>query len=319
MADSGSSNRRGRPPGSDAYGPYVDGPDPLAPPVDLRAALDRIGRDVMEGSSPQQALRELMRQGMADRRGLDELARQVWQRRRELQRDNRLDGTLQEVRQLLEKALQQERDTLARQQGEDARFHEMELDTLPGDTGGAVRELGKYDWQSSDARETFQQIQDLLGREMLDQRFAGMKQALQQATPEDTERIRQMLDDLNALLQAHADGADTGRQFEDFMDKHGEFFPERPRSVEELIDLLAARSAAAQRMLQSMTAEQRAELAELAAVAGRIVLVDFGGGTELERAAIVGEVPALRAARWAWRAARGSSGGSIPSGSTTKT
>ena len=43
------------------YGPYVDGPDPLAPPVDLRAALDQIGKDVMEGSSPQQALRELMR------------------------------------------------------------------------------------------------------------------------------------------------------------------------------------------------------------------------------------------------------------------
>ena len=73
----------------------------------------------------------------------------------------------------------------------------MELDTLPGDTGGAVRELGKYDWQSSDARETFQEIQNLLGREMLDQRFAGMKQAMQQVTPEDTERIRQMLDDLN--------------------------------------------------------------------------------------------------------------------------
>ncbi len=246
-----------------SYGAYVDGPDPLAPPVDLRAALDRIGKDVMEGSSPQQALRELMRQGMKNRRGLDDLARQVWQRRRELQRDNRLDGTLGEVRELLEKALKAERETLARQNSDDSRFHEMELDTLPGDTGGAVRELGKYDWQSSEARETFQQIQDLLGREMLDQRFAGMKQALQNATPEDTERIRQMLADLNALLEQHSAGADTTGQFEQFMDKHGEFFPEQPRSVDELIDLLAARAAAAQRMLQSMTPEQRAELAEL--------------------------------------------------------
>ena len=39
-----------------AYGPYANGPDPLAPPVDLRAALDEIGRDVMEGSSPRSAL-----------------------------------------------------------------------------------------------------------------------------------------------------------------------------------------------------------------------------------------------------------------------
>src|SRR6195952_3685469 len=259
MADSRHQRRD-----SYLYGPFVDGPDPLAPPVDLRAALDRIGKDVMEGSSPRQALRELMRKGMKDRRGLDDLARKVWQKRRDLQRDNRLDGTLQEVRQLLEKALEQERETLARMKNsDDARFKEMELDTLPGDTGGAVRELGKYDWQSGEARQTFQQIQDLLGKEMLDQRFAGMKQALQQATPEDTERIRQMLDDLNSLLAAHAEGADTTQQFQDFMAKHGEYFPEQPQTVDELIDLLAARAAAAQRMMQSMTAEQRAELAEL--------------------------------------------------------
>ncbi len=272
MADPGRSernpdgNRRGpvrRSGESYSYGPYVDGPDPLASPVDLRAALDRIGSDVMEGSSPQQALRELMRQGMKNRRGLDDLARRVWQRRRELQRDNRLDGTLQEIRELLEKALGAERETLARQTGDDARFREMELDTLPGDTGGAVRELGKYDWQSMQARETFQEIQDLLGREMLDQRFAGMKQALQQVTPQDAERIQQMLADLNALLAAHASGRDIGEQFEQFMNKHGDFFPEQPQTVDELIDLLAARSAAAQRMMQSMTAQQRAELAEL--------------------------------------------------------
>jgi len=272
MADPGRSERN---PGRDrhspiprfgdsySYGPYVDGPDPLAPPVDLRAALDRIGKDVMEGSSPQQALRELMRQGMKNRPGLDDLARKVWQRRRELQRDNRLDGTLQEVRELLEKALRAERETLARQTGDDARFREMELDTLPGDTGGAVRELGKYDWQSTQARQTFQEIQDLLGREMLDQRFAGMKQALQEVTPQDTERIQQMLADLNALLAAHASGQDTGEQFQQFMSQHGDFFPEQPQTVDELIDLLAARSAAAQRMMQSMTAQQRAELAEL--------------------------------------------------------
>ncbi len=260
MAESDRGPRR---PGSYDYGPYVDGPDPLAPPVDLRAALDQIGKDVMEGSSPQQALRELMRQGMKNRRGLDDLARQIWKKRRDLQRDNRLDGTLQEVRELLEKALTQERQALARQDSDDARFHEMELDTLPGDTGGAVRELGKYDWQSSDARETFQGIQNLLGKEMLDQRFAGMKQAMQQVTPEDTERIRQMLDDLNALLEAHAGGADTTEQFDKFMAQHGEFFPEQPKNTDELIDLLAARAAAAQRMLQSMTPEQRAELAEL--------------------------------------------------------
>src|SRR4051794_9300806 len=232
-----------------SYGQYVDGPDPLAPPVDLRAALDEIGRDVMEGSSPRTALQELMRHGMEGRRGLDELTRKVWEQRRKLQRENRLDGTLEEVRELLRQALEAERDALARDDGDDARFREMQLDALPSDTGGAVRELNEYDWQSSDAREAYEEIRDLLGREMLDQRFAGMKQAMENATPEDVERIREMLDDLNNLLANHAAGQDTGQQFQEFMQKHGEFFPENPRNTEELVDLLAQRAAAAQRML----------------------------------------------------------------------
>ena len=49
----------------------------------------------------------------------------------------------------------------------------MQLDALPADTGGAVRELAEYDWRSSDAREAYDQIRDLLGRELLDQRFQG--------------------------------------------------------------------------------------------------------------------------------------------------
>ncbi len=250
-----------------SYGPYDGGPDPLAPPFDLREAIDRIGNDVLDGGSPRQALRELLRRGLGDRRGLDELNRQLWQRRRDLQRNNRLDGTLQQVRELLDRALTAERNTLAtRDSGPDSdsdRFRELQLDALPTDAAGAVRELENYDWQSPDARAAYEQIKDLLGREMLDQRFAGMKQALENATPQDVQAIREMLDDLNNLLQAHARLEDTSEQFRQFMDKHGHYFPENPESTDELIDVLAARSAAAQRMMNSLSADQRAELAAL--------------------------------------------------------
>lgn len=247
-----------------AYGPYAGGPDPLAPPYDIRAAMDQIGRDVMEGSSPRQALQELLRRGLDGRRGLDDLTRRVWERRRDLQRDNRIDGTLQEVRELLQRALDAERQSLDNEDSDDARFREMQLDALPTDTGGAVRELGEYDWRFSEAREAYQEIRDLLGREMLDQRFEGMKQAMQNATPEDVERINAMLEDLNDLLDRHARGEDTTERFAEFMRAHGEHFPENPQTTEELVDALAARAAAAQRMMNSMSAEQRAELAELA-------------------------------------------------------
>ncbi|MGW4768471.1 vWA domain-containing protein [Nocardia sp. NPDC004278] len=246
-----------------AYGPYHDGPDPLAPPLDLREALDQIGRDVMEGSSPRTALEELLRRGMRETRGLDELTRRVWQRRAEIARRHRLDGTLQQVRELLEQALKAERRELFPDPSDDARFAEAQLDALPPSTAAAVNELAEYQWRSETGRENYQKIRDLLGQELLESRFQGMKQALANTTPEDVERVGRMLSDLNNLLAAHARGENTEQQFAEFMAEHGEFFPENPRDTDELIDALAARSAAAQRMLNSMSAEQQAELAEL--------------------------------------------------------
>ncbi|MBU3065064.1 VWA domain-containing protein [Nocardia sp. NEAU-G5] len=246
-----------------SYGPYHDGPDPLAPPLDLRDALDQIGRDVMEGSSPRSALEELLRRGMNGMRGLDDLTRQVWQRRSDISRRNRLDGTLQEVRRLLDEALDAERRALFPDPSDDARFAEAQLDALPPSTAAAVGELAEYPWRSEQGRENYRKIRDLLGQELLESRFQGMKQALQSTTPEDVERIKEMMSDLNDLLAAHARGEDTDQQFAEFMDQHGEFFPENPRNTDELIDALAARAAAAQRMMNSMTTEQRAELGEL--------------------------------------------------------
>ena len=248
-----------------SYGPWHDGPDPLAPPVDLREALDAIGRDVMDGYSPGSALEELLRRGLRDTSGLDDLTRRLWQRRNEIQRRHNLDGTLNDVRRLLDEAIEAERTALFPDPSDDARFAEAELDALPSGTAAAVRELESYNWRSSEAREKYEQIKDLLGRELLDSRFEGMKEALESTTPEDVERIREMLADLNSLLAAHAAGRpDVPQLFDEFMAKHGEFFPENPRDVDELIDALAARAAAAQRMLNSMSPEQRDELMSLA-------------------------------------------------------
>jgi uncharacterized protein with von Willebrand factor type A (vWA) domain len=249
------------------YTPYVDGPDPLAPPVDLAEALDAIGEDVMAGSSPERAMREFLRRGGRNQTGLDDLARRVAQRRRELTRKNNLDGTLQEVRELLDRAVLAERKQLARDvdmdEG-DRALAQMQLDNLPSSPAAAVEELNGYDWRSSEARQEFEKIKDLLGREVLDQRFAGMKQALENASDEDRAALSEMLADLNELLDARRQGQDTQEQFDDFMAKHGDQFPERPRTLDELLDALADRAAAAQRMLNSMSREQRAELEALA-------------------------------------------------------
>jgi uncharacterized protein with von Willebrand factor type A (vWA) domain len=261
------------------YGRYVDGPDPLAPPTDLRAAMDELGREVMEGASPESALRELLRRGLPGTRGLDDLTARLWQKRAALTRRNRLDGTLQEIQRLLEEALRAERAALFPDPDDDARFREAQLDALPQSTAAAVNELAEYDWRSPQARESYEQIRNLVGRELMDQRFQGMKQAMENVRPEDVQRIQSMMNDLNALLAAHAQGEDTTERFAEFMRAHGEFFPENPRSVEELIDALAARSAAAQRMMNSLTDKQREELSALSQQA----FGDSGIGSQLSR------------------------------------
>ncbi|MGB0964168.1 MAG: vWA domain-containing protein [Mycobacterium sp.] len=246
------------------YSPYTGGPDPLAPPVDLREALEAIGQDVMEGASPRRALSELLRRGSPNMPGADKLAAEANRRRRELLQRNNLDGTLADIKELLDEAVLAERKELARALDDDARFGELQLESLSPSPAKAVQELSEYDWRSQEAREKYEQIRDLLGREMLDQRFAGMKQAMENATDEDRQRVSDMLDDLNDLLDKHARGEDSPQDFQEFMAKHGEFFPENPKNIEELLDSLANRAAAAQRFRNSLSEQQRAELDALA-------------------------------------------------------
>ena len=242
------------------YSRYTGGPDPLAPPVDLREALEQIGQDVMAGSSPRRALAELMRRGTENTRGADRLAAEANSKRRKLLQRNNLDGTLQDIKKLLDEAVLAERKELARALDDDARFNELQLESLPPSPAKAVQELSEYDWRSDEARQKYEQIKDLMGREMLDQRFAGMKEALENATDEDRQRVNDMLDDLNDLLDKHAQGKDSPQDFQDFMAKHGEFFPENPKNIDELLDSLAKRAAAAQRFRNSLSPDQRAEL-----------------------------------------------------------
>ncbi len=249
------------------YGSWAGGPDPLRPPYDVAAAVDEIGDRVLDGSSPREALQALLRRGQQGRRGLNHLLRTIRERRREVRRHGRLDGTLEQVRELLDRALEQERAALFPDPSDRARDAEAELDALPPDPARAVRRLADYAWTSPDAQATYEQIRDLLRREVLDAQFRGLKQALAGADPEQLRRVKDMLSALNDLLDADARGQDTSAAFANFMAAYGDFFPDRPETLAELVDSLARRAAAAQRMLASLPPEQRRELADLMAQA----------------------------------------------------
>ena len=247
------------------YGEYRGGVDPLAPPYDVRAAVDSVGADVLRGGSLRDALRDLLRRGPdgGRGRGLDDLVARARRLRREAMRRGNLDGAVTRARAQLDQALAAEREELAGRDDDAARFNESVLDNLPRSTARAVEELAGYEWASPEARDIYRQILEGLRRDVLEQRFDGLRDALRGMDPADSQRLRDMLHDLNALLDRHARGEDTADAFKEFMQRHGDFFPERPSNVDELIDALARRAAEGERLMRSLSAQQRQELAGL--------------------------------------------------------
>jgi uncharacterized protein with von Willebrand factor type A (vWA) domain len=247
------------------YGRYTDGPDPLALPYDVRGAVDEMGDAILAGADPADALRDLLRRGQTGRRGLDDLLRRVRDRQREIRGSGRLDGILEQARALLDTAVGQERAELFPDPDDEARLREADLDALPADTAQAIRQLADYEWRSAAARQTFDRLRELLRSEVLDSQFRGMKQVMQNPDPEAMQRVKDMLADLNQMLAADARGEHTQADFERFMERHGELFPDHPQNLEELVDSLISRMAAAERLLRSLSPEQREELAGLMA------------------------------------------------------
>jgi uncharacterized protein with von Willebrand factor type A (vWA) domain len=250
--------------------------------LDADAIMDQITDDLLYHGDLNSALRRLMQNGLKDREGRDmqglrELMDKLRQRRREMLEQHDLGGVFDEIADELRQVVDTERRTLdelsrqARESG-DARRQEvteqamaerhMELDLLPPDLAGQVRELQEYDFTSSEARQRFEELMEKL-REQLMQRFVNqMSEGVQNMSPEQMQRMKDMMSALNDMLAKRERGEDPG--FEQFMERFGDFFPENPQNLDELLELMAQRMAAMQSMLNSMTPEQRAQLRGLA-------------------------------------------------------
>ena len=137
------------------------------------------------------------------------------------------------------------------------------LDALPRDTGGRLRKLRDYEFLDAMAREEFERLTDELRHQMLETYFQGLKSGVERVTPEDLAGVREMVRDLNALLEKHATGADTRDDFERFMAQHGGYFPPGNENVEQLIDHLHRQASQMASLLNSMSPQMREDLVRM--------------------------------------------------------
>jgi uncharacterized protein with von Willebrand factor type A (vWA) domain len=257
------------------------------PALDADEIIDALADDVMAEGDLSEALRRLMERGWRtgdptrpDLAGLNDLRERLRRQREDLQERYQLRDVLGDVRQELDDIVAEERagierrlDTAAtppdgtaadpalRAMLRDAAARRLDqLEALPRDVGGRIRGLEAYDFMEPAARERFEALTERLRRQTLDRFVEGLSEAIQGTTPEDLQANRDMVRDLNSLLEERLEGREPSQDdVDDFLSRHGRFFP-GARTLDDIVAQLTERMAAMQSLLRSMSPQQRAEL-----------------------------------------------------------
>ena len=263
--------------------------------LDEDDVLEALSEDIMNHGDVNRAMRNLMRQGMSGDQGqritgIRELRERLSRlQQQQLERYN-LESAMDDIAERLEDIISTERSGIerrldeARQQLEDAGGEDSELgdilgnamdvleqraqqnteklDLMPESAAGQIRSLSDYDFMDPEAQEKFQELMEMLRQQMMQNFFQGMKDAIQNMSPEDMRGIQEMIQALNQMLRDRAMGDDP--DFEGFMEQYGHYFdPNRPASLDELIEQLQQQMASMQSLMDSMSSQMRDELEQM--------------------------------------------------------
>ena len=236
--------------------------DPFGPDVPAADVLEELSDEILMGGSADHALQRLLRRGMRGRfSGLDALRRRLRQQREQEESLLNLTGPLDEIRERLEEILERERTELSFRDDDDARSREAFLDSLPPDAPGKMGELREYRFADATAQRMFDELQEHVREQVMGSYFRQLAEGMRNMTPEDIARFKDMLAELNGLIEMRERGEDTQPAFEDFMSRHGDLFPDDPETLDELLESMARRMAAMSALMASLSPEQREELA----------------------------------------------------------
>ncbi len=251
--------------------------------VDADDVMAQINDDLLYHGDINAALRKMLQEGFKDKmgeqvQGLREMLEKLRQRREETLENYDLGGVYEEIAQALRELVDEERNSIenmvqeAQKSGDQRRqetaesaasMKNMQLDFLPPDLAGQVKELQNYEFTSQESQQKFNELMDKLREQLMQNQLNQMTQNVNDMTPEDMARMKDMFSELNKMLEQRNQGEDTTKSFQEFMEKFGDFFPENPETLDELLEQMAQQMAAAQQMLNSMTPEQRAQMQAL--------------------------------------------------------
>jgi uncharacterized protein with von Willebrand factor type A (vWA) domain len=239
--------------------------DPFGPEIPAAEVLEEMSEDILSGAGAQGALQRLLRRGMQGRfAGLDSLRARLRAARAQAESALDLAGPLEDFRERLEGLLERERATLSFEATEDARMREAFLDQLPADVPGQIRELTDYRFVDPQAQRMFDELMEHVREQVMGAYFRNLAEGMRNITPEQLAAFKDMLADLNGLIEKRERGELTPEDFSAFMARYGDFFPDDPKTLDELLENMARRMAAMSSLLASMSPEQRAELQALA-------------------------------------------------------
>ena len=137
-----------------------------------------------------------------------------------------------------------------------------QIDQLPEDAAGQVKDLQEYEFENEEAREKYEQLLEQLKQSMMNRFFNDMSQMMSDMSPEDMEQMREMMRDLNEMLERQRRGEDP--RFDEFMDKWGDMFgDDPPQSLDELVEQMQRQAAQMQNLMSSLPGEMRQQLGEM--------------------------------------------------------
>jgi uncharacterized protein with von Willebrand factor type A (vWA) domain len=235
--------------------------------LDADELLSSMADDLLYDGDPWRALRRMMQQGARMPEGQrmpglkDLLERLKRQRQQRLERYD-LGSSFEDIKRKLDEVVATERQGIKDRtaEGPERAQREQRLDAIPPDPAGRLRDLQTYEFVSPEARQKFDELLASLRQQMMQPFMQGMQQALQNMSPQDLARMREMMQDLNRMLRQKAEGEEP--DFDAFMAKWGQNFP-GVESLDQLIEQIGRRMAAMQSLMQSLTPEQRQQLDEM--------------------------------------------------------